>query len=232
MKKTAVIVAAGRGVRMNSELPKQFIEINGKSILHLTIEKFLSACPDANIIVVLAKEYIRYWKDYCYKHSFFNTQIIVPGGISRFHSVQNALARVDYGGKVLIHDGVRPLASVELIRRMFDVLDSYPAAVPVVPSVDTLVALRKSKGETKSLELIPGMTVNRDLIFSVQTPQAFRADVIKKAYSLPFDVSFTDDASVLRADGVEVEYVMGERYNLKLTTPQDLVIAKALLATK
>lgn len=291
--KYVVIVAAGRGSRMGLDIPKQFLKINGKAILQLTIERFLKACPDIKVVLALAKEYIPYWKNYCYENKFDCPQILSPGGITRFHSVRNALDRIPNGAKVAIHDGVRPFASVELIRKMFKSNDYCKASVPVLPSVDTLIPLQKvdicsieerneelqklaqysdeklihdnlkkiefsgecleketiaslpdlEKVEQKKnnfeglrklskdnlLQIIPGEEIDRSIVYAVQTPQVFHTEVIKDAYATAYDTSFTDDASVARSVGVRVEYLEGERYNIKITTQDDLKLANLLI---
>ena len=138
--KILIVMAAGSGVRMGASVPKQFLDLGGKPILRHTIERFLSAAPGIRIVTVLPKEYVPYWKDYCLSNSFDCPQTLVQGGITRFHSVRNALGRVPGGCIVAIHDGVRPLLSADLVKSMFERMESGScrALVPVVPTVDTL----------------------------------------------------------------------------------------------
>lgn len=223
-----IIMAAGSGIRMGYKMPKQFLTISGKTILQITIEKFISACPGVKIITVLPDEYMDYWKQYCYKHEFLYPQILVKGGITRFHSVKNALAKVPDGTIVAIHDGVRPLVTERLISMMFDKMRTgIQALIPVLPSVDTLRVLTQTEN---GWETVPERTVDRNEIFAVQTPQIFQSSAIKEAYNQAFDTSFTDDSSVADKKNIPLSYILGERYNIKLTNKEDLVFAETLLS--
>ena len=142
-KRYVVIMAAGSGTRMGAQLPKQFLELDGKAILRKTIEVFQLACPDISVITVLPKQYLDYWKKYCYENNFICPQILVAGGITRFHSVRNALKKVPEGALVAVHDGVRPLISVQLVKDMFEKAENVPALIPVIPCVDTMKVLQK-----------------------------------------------------------------------------------------
>lgn len=210
-----IIVAGGSGSRMGSSLPKQFLELDGVPILQRTIEKFVSAVPEAKIITVLPKSHIGTWKDMCIANALDCPQVIVEGGITRFHSVQNALKKVPDGAIVMVHDGVRPLVSVGLIRSLVEKMQTERALVPVVPVVDTLAA-------------DDGTYLDRRRIRAVQTPQVFFSEDIKEAYTRAYDISFTDDASVLMKTGIPVTFVEGERFNIKITTPEDLVLAESI----
>lgn len=227
-------MAAGSGTRMGAGLPKQFIELEGKAILRRTMEVFLEACPDIRVVTVLPEQYLDYWRDYCYTHSFICPQILVKGGITRFHSVRNALDKVPADAIVAVHDGVRPLVSPELVSRMFDEAVRKPALIPVIPCVDTMKALSKGHDAAGNeiLETIPGMTVDRTVLYGAQTPQIFHSDVLKAAYSLPYDTAFTDDASVVDKYGKNLSYTMGERFNIKITTQDDLVLARAIMSVR
>ena len=222
-------MAAGSGTRMGAEVPKQFIELDGKAILQRTMEVFLEASPGIKVITVLPEDHVAYWKDYCLKHNFTCPQILVKGGITRFHSVKNALAKVPDGVLVAVHDGVRPLISAGLIREMFDKAENVDGLIPVVPCVDTMKVLCKS-GDM--LEAVPDVKVDRSVLFGVQTPQIFRSEVIKAAYGQAYDTAFTDDASVVEKYGKNLSYTMGERFNIKMTTQDDLKIARALLSAE
>ena len=228
-KKYIVIMAAGSGSRMGAQMPKQFIEIDGKAILQRTIEVFLTACPDISVVTVLPEQFIPYWKTYCISHNFICPQIIVKGGITRFHSVKNALERVPDGAIVGVHDGVRPLVTTGLVAEMYEKASNTPALIPVVPCVDTMKVLRYN-GEV--LESIAGETVDRSILWGAQTPQIFHSELIKAAYTQAFDTAFTDDASVLEKYGKSLSYIMGERLNIKITTQDDLVLAKAILSIR
>ena len=226
-KKYVIVMAAGSGTRMGADVPKQFIELGGKAILRMTIETFLQACPDVSVITVLPEAHMAYWKEYCLKNNFTCPQILVKGGITRFHSVRNALEKVPEGALVAIHDGVRPLISQGLVNSMFDKAENIPALIPVVPCVDTMKVLEKQGDELVS---IPGVTVDRSTLFGVQTPQIFHSEIIKAAYTQAYDTAFTDDASVLEKYGKNPSYVAGERFNIKITTQDDLLLARAILS--
>ena len=223
----AIVVAGGSGTRMGASVPKQFLNLGGKMILHASIEKLILAIPSIHIITVLPKDGIKVWKDYCLKAGFTYPQIIVEGGITRFHSVKNALERVPDGAIVAVHDGVRPLASTQLIARLFESMEENRAVIPVTPMTDTLKVLKR---EGDSLVQIDGASVDRSNIYGAQTPQLFRAEDLKEAYNLPFDTSYTDDASVASAKKIPLTFILGERYNIKITTPQDLELAELLVS--
>lgn len=228
-KRYVVIMAAGSGTRMGAQLPKQFLELDGKAILQKTMEVFLDACPGISVICVLPDDFVQYWKDYCLEHNFICPQILVKGGITRFHSVRNALERVPEGALVAVHDGVRPLITPEKIRELFDLAEDCPGVIPVVPCVDTMKALQASAQEGL-WEEIPGQAVDRNILFGAQTPQIFQSEIIKAAYGMAYDTSFTDDASVVSRYGKSLSYAMGERLNIKITTPEDLILARAVTA--
>ncbi len=219
-------VAGGSGVRMGGPMPKQFLPLGGKPILRRTLETFLDACPDTRVVTVLPKDHIPFWKDYCLEHGFDVPQILVSGGITRFHSVRNALERIPDGAVVAVHDGVRPLVSAGLIRRMRAAMADCPALVPVLPCTDTLKAVRISGDR---LESVPGPAPDRAATACAQTPQMFHSEVLKAAYRQPFDTAFTDDASVVEKNGTPLSWILGERRNIKVTTPEDLLLAEALL---
>ena len=230
-KKYVVIMAAGSGTRMGAQLPKQFLELDGKAILRKTIEVFLEACPDVSVITVLPKPYLDYWKDYCYKNNFICPQVLVPGGITRFHSVKNALKKVPAGALVAVHDGVRPLVSVQMVRDMFEKAESMPALIPVIPCVDTMKVLEKKvwSDGSETLSAIAGQAVDRSVLYGAQTPQIFHSELLKDAYNQAFDTAFTDDASVVEKHGKSLSFVIGERLNIKITTVEDLTLAEAVL---
>lgn len=217
----AIFVAGGSGTRMGSELPKQFLDLDGTPILQRSIERFLDAENAAHVITVLPERYIPLWSEMCLQRGVVFAQTLVKGGMTRFHSVQNALDKVPDGAIVAVHDGVRPLVSETLIRSMLARIaepGGPKALVPVVPVTDTL----------RSLD--PGSPApDRSHLVAVQTPQMFLSEVLKAAYRQPYDVSFTDDASVVERTGVPVETIPGERFNIKITTPEDMVLARAIL---
>ena len=226
-KKYLIVMAAGSGTRMGSEMPKQFIELGGKAVLQMTIEKFMKACPDIKIVTVLPEAHIEYWRNYCLERNFNCPQTLVKGGITRFHSVKNALSKIPEGAVVAVHDGVRPLVSVEFIRDMFEKAENQPALIPVLPCFDTMKVLLNKDGELVTAE---GQTVDRSVLYGAQTPQIFHSEILKNAYQQAFDTAFTDDASVVLKNGKNLSYLIGERFNIKLTTQDDLVLAKAILS--
>ncbi len=238
--KYLIIMAAGHGSRMKSELPKQFLEIGGVVILRRTIQKFIDAIPDIKVITVLPLDgdYVKWWRDYCVRTAFLCPQKLVRGGITRFHSVKSALADVPDGAIVAVHDGVRPLLSVEMIRSMFSTMErcaeSVDGVIPVTPMVDTLKILKKQDlgSGNACFQAVRGAKIDRATVFGAQTPQIFLSEKIKAAYSQPFDTSFTDDASVAEANEMPLAYVEGERLNIKLTSPEDLSLAEAILSLK
>jgi len=219
-------MAAGSGTRMGASLPKQFLPLDGKAILQRTMEKFISALGDVQFITVLPKEYLEYWRQYCISNTFLCPQTLVEGGITRFHSVRNALKEVPDGALVAIHDGVRPLVSEELLRAMLTRMEDCRALIPVTPLTDTLIALKKNEDE--SFTELENVVLDRSSCFAVQTPQIFLSEDIKSAYTQAYELHFTDDASVARKKEIPLSYILGERYNIKITTPEDYELAKAL----
>jgi len=218
-KKYAIIVAGGSGTRMGADIPKQFIKLGGKPLLQHTIEKFLSLSFPVGIIVVVSPEWKDYWKKYCSETGFLERYAIPSGGITRFHSVANALQYLPDETVVAVHDGVRPLVTAEFLERMFAAGEELGNAVPAVAPVETV---REVSGPESYV-------LRRDDIRLVQTPQVFRSEVLKAAYRLPYDPAYTDDASVVEAAGYRINLVDGLRYNLKITTPEDLDLARPLL---
>ncbi len=218
-KKYAIIVAAGSGTRMGGDIPKQFISVGGKPLLRHTIEKFLSLSFPVGIIVVVNQEKKEYWKKYCQDYDFMDRYAIPSGGITRFHSVQNALQYLPDDSVVAIHDGVRPFVTKEFLEEMFRQGEELGNAIPAIAPVETV---REVSGPESYI-------LRRDDIRLVQTPQVFRSEVIKAAYKLPYDPKFTDDASVAEAAGYRINLVDGLKYNIKITTPEDLEIAKLWL---
>ena len=200
-KRYLIVTAAGHGTRMGAAVPKQFLEFEGKPVLRRTIERFLSADPNIKIVTVLPSDYLEDWKHICLESNLVIPQNLVPGGITRFHSVKNALERIPDDAIVAIHDGVRPLVSEKLIQRMFDKMDSgVRALIPVIPMVDTLKAVRKVNVDGEEvLETIPDVQIDRSTVYGAQTPQMFYSEEIKAAYH-------PDNA---HEDGI-VEYELGQ----------------------
>lgn len=217
----AVFVAGGSGTRMGGGTPKQFLDLGGIPILQRSVEIFLAAEPSARVIIVLPESGVDTWKGLCLKHAVSFPQTIVHGGLTRFHSVRNALAKVPDGAIVSIHDGVRPLVTPALVRSMIDRMQAPggpKALIPVLPVTDTLRSVNPS---------IPAP--DRSALVAVQTPQMFLSEALKQAYRLPYDTSFTDDASVAERAGFSIDTIPGERFNIKITTPDDLRLARLLL---
>jgi len=223
-----IIMAAGSGSRMGAQLPKQFLPLDGVPVLTHTLERIRSAFPDAKIITVLPKEHIEYWRSYCIEKNLHIPQIIVSGGFTRFHSVQNALAKVPDGAIVAVHDGVRPFVSEKLLLDMMDKMQSgVRALIPVLPCVDTLKLLERDL--EGNLHATADAPLDRSRIFGAQTPQMFLSEDLKAAYRQPFDLLFTDDASVASANKIPLSFIEGERFNIKITTRDDLVLGEAIL---
>lgn len=216
-----IIVAGGKGLRMGGDLPKQFMPLHGKPVLMHTIERFRAYSDELIIILVLPHEQQDYWRQICQKHNFTVEHTVVDGGQTRFHSSQNGVAAVpdDATGVIGIHDGVRPFVSEETIARCFEAARQFGAALPVLPVTDTLRRVTDDGG----------YNVQRNDYRTVQTPQTFDAQLLKQAFKQPYSDNFTDDASVVEALGHKVTMVDGNRENIKLTTPFDLVVAEALI---
>ena len=227
-KKFLVIPAGGSGVRMGADVPKQFLLLDGKPILRLTIERFLEAVPDVHVVTVLPEAHMGWWRQYCAREGFTCPQKMVTGGFTRFHSVKNALQHIPDGALVAVHDAVRPLISVGKIRELFAAAETAQAVIPATPCTDTLKTVAKKQDGTPE---VTG-SVDRSTVWGVQTPQIFHSEVLKKAYERGYDTSFTDDASVVSAAGIPVICVEGERTNIKITTPEDLALAQAILSLK
>lgn len=218
-KKYAIIVAGGSGSRMNSIVPKQFMRINGKPLLMYTFDAFLRYDNSCEFILVLPGPEIDTWKKLCEEFSFQINHKIVAGGNTRFHSVRNGLAQIQEEGIVFIHDGVRPLVSQQTIENCYLTALEKGNALPVFAPPESI---RKVNGKKSR-------AVNRDCFYLVQTPQTFRASLIKEAYQKKYLKNFTDDACVLESQGEEINLVEGNRENIKITYPADLKIAAALL---
>lgn len=216
MKKVALIVAGGRGKRMNSKTPKQFLPLKNIPVLMHTINQFSHF---AEIIVVLPKDQFDYWKQLCADINFKNEYKLVKGGKTRFHSVKNGLEKIDKKSIVLIHDGVRPLFSKNLIERLISETKFNVGVIPVVPVKNSI---RRVDGK-KSLH------IDRSDLYQVQTPQCFMSADIKSAYKKEFSEIFTDDASVFENSGGHITTILGENKNLKITTKEDLKIAEMFM---
>ena len=216
-----IIVAGGKGLRMGSDIPKQFLPIGGKPVLMRTLERFRAYSSALQIILVLPEAQQDYWRQLCEDYHFDVEHQIANGGQTRFHSVQNGLALVpdDAEGVVGVHDGVRPFPSIEVIRNCYETARTAKAVIPVIPVVETVRHLEGDKS----------VTVPRGDYRLVQTPQTFDIQLLKSANRQPYNDGFTDDASVVESYGFEITLVEGNRENIKITTPYDLKIAEVLI---
>ena len=232
-----IIVAGGKGLRMGSDIPKQFLPIGGKPVLMRTLERFREYSAELQIILVLPEAQQAYWHQLCEEYHFDVEYTLANGGQTRFHSVQNGLAKVpdDAQGVVGVHDGVRPFPSIEVIKNCYETARTAKAVIPVIPVVETV---RQLISRSSSARLLPegrkngpqgSRTVPRDQYRLVQTPQTFDIQLLKAANRQPYNDGFTDDASVVESFGYEITLVEGNRENIKITTPYDLKIAEVLI---
>jgi 2-C-methyl-D-erythritol 4-phosphate cytidylyltransferase len=218
-KRYALIMAGGSGLRMNSPVPKQFLKLDGKPILLYSINKFLDTDPNIQIILVLPREYLKFWDALCAEFMFHKPIKIAYSGESRFHSVKNGLELVTEESVVAIHDAVRPLVSSKTILATYKAAEMYGNAIPAVPINDSI----------RQIESTRTIAVDRSRYCATQTPQCFRSEIIKKAYLHEYKYTFTDDAMVVEAMGEQIRLVDGTPENIKITSPKDLLIAEVLL---
>ena len=213
-----IIVAGGKGLRMGTDIPKQFLPIGGKPVLMRTIERFRNYSPTLGIILVLPKTQQEYWRELCLKYNFTEEYLLADGGETRFHSVKKGLGLIpdNEKGVVGVHDGVRPFVSIDVIRRCYTFAHEQGPVIPVIPVVETLRHVTEGTKPRSDYRL-------------VQTPQVFDIQLLKTAYKQDYSDAFTDDASVVEALGHPVGLVDGNRENIKITTPYDLKIAETLL---
>lgn len=217
-----IIVAGGKGLRMGGDIPKQFLPLCGKPVLMHTIERFKAWHEEVKVILVLPRSQHNYWQELCVKYRFDVAYTLAEGGETRFHSVQNGLSQIpnDAYGLVGVHDGVRPLVEIEVIKRCYEVAADAKAVVPVLAVVETLRRIDDAG---------MGVNVQRADYRLVQTPQVFDVQLLKKAYQQDYTDDFTDDASVVESLGQDVVMVDGNRENIKITTPFDLIVAEAVM---
>lgn len=219
MKRAAIIVAGGSGTRMGSAVPKQFLLVAGKPILQHTLEVFHRFDENMFLVLVLPHHQIAYWEDLCCQYAFSVPYVVAEGGETRFHSVKNGLALVPEDVEYIgVHDGVRPLVSMDTLKRCFS--GEAKAIVPVVDLNDSIRCLYDGGSQS----------VDRSKYKAVQTPQVFHRECILSAYNQPYEAVFTDDASVVEKAGYPIELTVGNRENIKITTPLDLRLAEWLLA--
>ena len=247
-----IILAGGKGLRMGTDIPKQFLPIGGLPVLMHTVKRFREYSKELNIILVLPKQQQEYWQALCDEYQFMEDYIIADGGETRFHSIKNGLKLIpdDAQGLVGVHDGVRPFPSVEVIRNCYETARKTGSAIPVIPVVETIRHLEgqvtsyvtsfhdfchdsAKRASTMALAApkVQSSTVPRDEYRLVQTPQVFDIQLHKKAYAQDYRDSFTDDASVVESMGCAVTLVEGNRENIKITTPFDCVVAEAILSS-
>lgn len=219
LKEYTLIVAGGKGTRIKSKLPKQFLELNGLPILMHTINAFLRYNSDMTIILVLPEDDFALWNELCTKHHFTTKLILTKGGDSRFQSVKNGLAKIEGEGLVAIHDGVRPLVSEDIIGASFHLAAVHESAVAAVRLKESI--RMTDQDNTKAMD--------RSRFRLIQTPQTFKVSLIKQAYEQKEDTSLTDDASVAERAGHIISLFEGSYENIKITTQEDLIVAKALL---
>jgi 2-C-methyl-D-erythritol 4-phosphate cytidylyltransferase len=219
MERYMIIVAGGSGKRMGSDVPKQFLPINGKPILMRTIERIKQYDSNISIIIVLPENQISYWKLLCSEYAFNLPCTIAFGGKERFYSVKNALTYVPDDCLVGVHDGVRPFVSNETLDRLFEVAEKNSAVVPAIPPHESI---RMDTGDSNSI-------IDRNIVKLIQTPQIFHSSLLKKAYSTDYKTMFTDDASVVeQVMGNKIKLVEGNRENIKITTTFDLMMAEVI----
>ena len=215
----AIIVAGGKGLRMGGDIPKQFLPIGGKPVLMRTMERFREYSRDLQIILVLPRAQQDYWKELCQEYGFNVSYQLADGGETRFHSVQHGLALIpdDAQGVVGVHDGVRPFVSTEVISQCYEAARIHKAVIPVTPVIETLRHVSEGTKPRGDYRL-------------VQTPQTFDIQLLKAANRQPYNDNFTDDASVVESYGHAITLVEGNRENIKITTPYDLLVAEAIIS--
>lgn len=215
----AVIVAGGKGTRIKSSAPKQFLELAGLPVLMHTINAFFRYSEKINIILVLPEQDFTTWENLCKKYSFNKPLVLQRGGASRFQSVKRGLAKIEGDGLVAIHDGVRPLVATEIIASSFRIAAEKKSAVAAVALKESI---RVVDGEMTRAE-------DRSRFRLIQTPQTFDVALIQNAYQQPEDTTLTDDASVAERAGHVITLFDGSYVNIKITTEEDLAVAESLL---
>jgi len=219
MKKYAVIVAGGEGTRMKGDLPKQFMLLKNKPVLFYTINIFLKAYDDVQIILVLPEAHIAKGQEIIDGY-FDNTRIqIISGGRTRFHSVQNGLSLIKDESIIFVHDGVRCLLTDDLIKRCYEAAVEFGTAIPAITSKDSVRIITGKDNEA----------LDRERIKFIQTPQTFHSKILLPAYKIDYKDKFTDEANVAEAFGLKVHLIDGEENNIKITSPIDLLIAERLM---
>jgi 2-C-methyl-D-erythritol 4-phosphate cytidylyltransferase len=214
MNRYAVIVAAGSGMRMGAPIPKQFLEVGGRPILMHTLNRFVAFDSSIRLVVVLHPDYIEFWRSLCEKHNYSVPHSIVSGGSERFFSVQKAIqSLLDAEDAIVgIHDAVRPMVSVATLERCYATAQETGSAVPCISVNDSM----------RIVDADGNRSINRSSLRIIQTPQCFRLNLLRRAFTQEYNTAFTDDASVVEALGESIELVEGNRENIKVTTPEDM----------
>jgi 2-C-methyl-D-erythritol 4-phosphate cytidylyltransferase len=220
MKKYAIIVAGGLGTRMGSNTPKQFLLLNDRPVLYYTLKTFLEAYDDLQIILVLPEDYTDMGREIIDAFFTYNRIQITAGGETRFHSVKNGLRLVQDEGIVFVHDGVRCLATKDLLYRCYETALEAGSAIPVLPVKDSLRLLTEHDSEA----------MDRKVVVAVQTPQTFHSKILMPAFEIDYKERFTDEATVVEAFGLKLSLLPGEENNIKITSPFDLAVAEKILA--
>lgn len=215
-----IIPAGGTGSRMGTEIPKQMLELRGVPVLRRTLGLFTDLPFEVKVIIPINASIRQMWVDYCRRQNVILRYILVDGGMTRFHSVRKALKYVPDGALVAVHDAVRPLVPAGMVERLYREGEEHPAVVPVLNVHDTL---RHFSADGTS------RIVGRDEYRLVQTPQVFHSEVLRKAYGLPYSPAYTDDSSVVEQAGVPLHFCSGSRLNMKITTPEDMELAGAVI---
>ena len=218
----ALVVAGGKGTRISSKTPKQFLELNGLPVLMHTLLAFYRYSEDITVILVLPEDDLQTWQSLCLRYKFTKPVILQKGGETRFQSVRNGLEKIENEGLVAIHDGVRPLVSENIIATSFRLASVHQSAIAAMPLKESLRMMDHDKTRA----------VDRSKYRLIQTPQTFSVSLIKKAYEMLEDLSLTDDASVAENSGHVISLFEGSYENIKITTTEDLIIADALLKAR
>lgn len=219
MKKYAVIVAGGSGMRMGTMVPKQFLPLQGKPVLWYTLTAFLDAFPDLEIILVLPEAHLETGQEILRSTHAPDRIWMTAGGETRFHSVRNGLSHIHHHSIVFVHDGVRCLLTPQLIRRCYQMAQERGNAIPAIGAVDSIRIQTFDGNEF----------IDRSKVRIIQTPQTFYSDIVKAAFEQEYEESFTDEASVVERLGVKIHLIDGESTNIKITHPIDVLIAEKIL---
>jgi 2-C-methyl-D-erythritol 4-phosphate cytidylyltransferase len=220
MKKIALIVAGGKGSRMNNDIPKQFLLLKNKPVLYYTLKAFIDAYENIEIILVLPEEHIGKGQEIIDGYFHHSRIRITAGGRTRFHSVQNGLALINEESIIFVHDGVRCLITSDLIKKCYETAVENGNAVPAVECGDSVRLLTANGNKI----------VDRNKVKLIQTPQTFHSKILLPAYRIDYKDKFTDEASVVEAYGLTINLIEGEKNNIKITTPADLHLAGILLS--